>query len=139
MSEPNTTQNTILIPPDLYYKEYWLNTSFQDWSIESFDMFWIQQNPTLHQSQDRAHTSLGSELKILSKASDQRVAEKALLLQKLLKCKKSAEIIDIIWDRSEEIADSKVRLTLSELLTKTKVKTNIVSEIGDLGSSATSK
>ena len=48
-------------------------------------MFWIQQNPTLHQRQDRAHTSLGSELKILSKASDQRVAEKALLLQKLLK------------------------------------------------------
>ncbi|CAG8517668.1 8531_t:CDS:2, partial [Paraglomus brasilianum] len=45
-------------------------------------------------------------------------------------CKKSAEIIDIIWDRSKEIADSKVRLTLSELLTKT----NIIGEIGDLGS-----
>ena len=61
------------------------STSFQDWSIESFDMFWIQQNPTIHQKQDWAHTSLSSELKILSKASDQRVAEKALLLQKLLK------------------------------------------------------
>ncbi|CAG8664475.1 7970_t:CDS:10 [Ambispora leptoticha] len=134
MSEPNTTQDTILIPPNLYYKEYWLNTSFQDWSVESFDIFWIQQNPTLHQRQDRAHTSLAIELKILSEASDQRVAEKALLLHKSLKCKKSAEIIDIIWDQSKEIADSKVRLTLSELLTKTKIKTNIIGEIGDLGS-----
>ncbi|CAG8707289.1 12246_t:CDS:10, partial [Acaulospora morrowiae] len=158
MSEPNTTQNTILIPP-IFVIKYWLNTSFQDWSVESFDIFWIQQNPTLYQRQDRAHTSLVSELKILSKASDQRVVEKALLLRKLLKgwvlpnlmgkrsvmaslivilsrvyvdreyyaprCfrgRKSAEIIDIIWDRSKEIADSKVRLMLSELLTKNRNK-----------------
>ncbi|CAI2188514.1 1285_t:CDS:2, partial [Funneliformis geosporum] len=87
MSEPKSTQNTIFIPPNLYYE-------------------------------DRAHTSLATELNILSKASDQRVAEKALSLHKTLKCKKLSEINDIIWDRSEEIADSKVRLTLSELLAK---------------------
>ncbi|CAG8677642.1 18434_t:CDS:2 [Acaulospora morrowiae] len=49
MSELNAPQDTIILPPNLYYKEYWLNTSLQDWYVESFDIFWIQQNPTLHQ------------------------------------------------------------------------------------------
>ncbi|CAI2182184.1 15358_t:CDS:2 [Funneliformis geosporum] len=61
--------------------------------------------------EDRAHTSLAIELNILSKASDQRVAEKALSLHKSLKCKKLSEINDIIWDQSKEIADSKHAIT----------------------------
>jgi hypothetical protein len=39
----------------------------------------------MYQRQDHAHASLGNELNILSKASDQRVAEKAQILQKQLK------------------------------------------------------
>ncbi|CAG8657773.1 2051_t:CDS:2, partial [Ambispora gerdemannii] len=71
MSEPNTTQDTILIPPNLYYKvvRYILDPTKSN-------------SPS---KQDRAHTSLATESKILSEASDQRVAEKALLLHKLLK------------------------------------------------------
>jgi len=79
------TQNTVVIPSDLFYEEYWLNTNFQNWSVESFDVFWIQKNPLLYQKQDCAHASLGNELNILSEASDQRVAEKARILQKQLK------------------------------------------------------
>ncbi|CAB4382503.1 unnamed protein product [Rhizophagus irregularis] len=42
----------------------------------------------------------------------------------------SSEISNIVWKRSQEIAESKVRLTLSELLAKMNVKTVIVDEIG---------
>ncbi|CAB5361588.1 unnamed protein product [Rhizophagus irregularis] len=41
------------------------------------------------------------------------------------------EISNIVWKRSQEIAESKVRLTLSELLAKMNVKTVIVDEIGE--------
>ncbi|GES97734.1 hypothetical protein RCL_jg3511.t1 [Rhizophagus clarus] len=101
----------------------------KNWSIESFDIFWIQKNPNLHQKRDRARTSLARELCILSEASDQRVVEKTPSLQKQLK--NSSEVNNIVWNRSQEIAESKVRLTLSELLAKTNIEATIVDEIGD--------
>ncbi|CAH1766671.1 770_t:CDS:10, partial [Entrophospora sp. SA101] len=107
MSESNAKQNTIFIPPDLYYE-------------------------------DRAHTSLATELNILSRTSDQMVVEKVRSLQKQLK-NGSSEISDIVWNRSKEIAESKVRLSLSELLAKTNIKTAIVDEIGSSGSQSSSK
>ncbi|CAG8615648.1 3176_t:CDS:2, partial [Diversispora eburnea] len=41
-----------------------------------------------------------------------------------------SEICNIVWSKSKEIAESQVRLSLSELITKTSVKTAIVDEIG---------
>ncbi|CAG8735982.1 9654_t:CDS:10 [Cetraspora pellucida] len=134
MSEFNKfNAQEISIPSNLYYEDYWLNTNFQKWSIESFDIFWIQKNPAQHKKQDQAHSSLAKELNILSEASDQRVVEKVSLLKKQLKNGPS-EICDIVWSKSKEIAESQVRLSLSELITKTNVKTAIVDEIGGSGS-----
>ena len=67
------------------FVDYWLNTNFQKWSIESFDIFWIQENPAQHKKRYQAHSSLAKELNILSEASDQRVVEKVSLLKKQLK------------------------------------------------------
>ncbi|CAG8662769.1 4202_t:CDS:2, partial [Paraglomus brasilianum] len=134
MSEFNKfNAQEISIPSNLYYEDYWLNTNFRKWSIESFDIFWIQENPAQHKKQDQAHSSLAKELNILSEASDQRVVEKVSLLKKQLK-KRPSEICDIVWSKSKEIAESQVRLSLSELITKTNVKTAIVDGIGGSGS-----
>ncbi|CAG8478947.1 17359_t:CDS:2, partial [Funneliformis caledonium] len=70
---------------NLHYEEYWTNTSVEDWSIESFDVHWIQQNPRLHHRSAQVHASLGNELSILARRSDQRIADKAQSLQKQLK------------------------------------------------------
>ncbi|RHZ81429.1 hypothetical protein Glove_120g46 [Diversispora epigaea] len=117
------------LPPNLHYKEFWSETSIQNWSIESFDLFWIQNNPSQYQERIKAHSSLGDELIILTKASNQQVVEKAQILRKQLKSGPSG-ICDIIWSRSKEIAESQVHLSLSEVLAKMNVKTTIVNEIG---------
>ncbi|CAG8670851.1 21803_t:CDS:10, partial [Gigaspora rosea] len=130
----------------------------------------FNKNPKSYQDRDRAHASLAIELLNLSKSSDQRVVEKALLLQKRLKVslcemyntacqhvttplgafeegwttplgafeegwnQSSGEIVDPIWSRSKEIAESKVRLSLSEVLAKTNIKTTLTEEISSSGS-----
>ncbi|CAG8676897.1 3233_t:CDS:10 [Funneliformis mosseae] len=115
---------------NLHYEEYWTNTSVEDWSIESFDVHWIQQNPRLHHRSAQAHASLGNELSILARRSDQRIADKAQSLQKQLKNNPS-EIHKIIWERSEEIASSQVHLSLSEILAKVNIKKTLVDEISE--------
>ncbi|CAG8473424.1 2223_t:CDS:10 [Paraglomus brasilianum] len=117
-----------LLPNNLHHKDYWTSTGVKSWSIESFDLYWIQQNPRLCKKISRAHTSLGKELDLLFQSSDQQVVEKAQLLKRQLK-NGSSTIDNIIWNRSEEIVNSHVCLTYSEFLAKINIKTNIVDNI----------
>ncbi|CAG8591263.1 2823_t:CDS:10 [Paraglomus brasilianum] len=120
---------TISFPHGIRYKAYWANNDVNDWSVESFDMFWIQKNPFLHQRRAQARTALAKELGVLDTVSNQQVKDRVKSLRKQLK-KKSSKISKIVWERSEEIAKSKVGLTLSELIAKMDVKMTIVDEIG---------
>ncbi|CAJ0634669.1 4658_t:CDS:2 [Entrophospora sp. SA101] len=130
MTKSNSAKNDVVLPPNLYHEEYWTGTSFQNWSVESFDIFWIQKNPSLYRRQDLAHSALGNELAILARASDKRIADKAYLLKKQLNFKnESSQINKIIWERSKDIAESQIHLTLSELQTKTNIETSLIEEI----------
>ncbi|CAG8493138.1 5281_t:CDS:10 [Paraglomus occultum] len=117
------------LPSGLLYKEYWSITNTRDWSIESFDIHWIQKNPLLHENRIAAHASLGKELSLLSGVGDQEIADKTRSLQKQLK--RPSDIVEVIWERSDEIAKSQVRLTLSEVLAKVNIKVALVDEVGD--------
>ncbi|RUP47589.1 hypothetical protein BC936DRAFT_145560 [Jimgerdemannia flammicorona] len=159
------------LPNNLRHKGYWTSTDVESWSIESFDLYWIQQNPRLDRKFKRAHTSLGKELALLLKASDQTIVDKAQSLKKLLKTSGKvpcyyaprrsrgglrcaltrwggeawrfhslqvilprngpSKIDNIVWDRSEEIANSQVHLTFSEFLAKTNIKINLVDDIAN--------
>ncbi|CAI2189596.1 3506_t:CDS:10, partial [Funneliformis geosporum] len=81
---------------NLLHEEYWTNTSVEDWSIESFDVNWIQQKPRLHHRSAQAHASLGNELSILARSSDQRIANKAQALQKQIKVNIKKTLVDNI-------------------------------------------
>ncbi|RUS30676.1 hypothetical protein BC938DRAFT_479091 [Jimgerdemannia flammicorona] len=72
------------LPNNLRHKGYWTSADVESWSIESFDLYWIQQNPRLDKKFVRAHTSLGNELDVLLQAPDQRIVDKARSLKKLL-------------------------------------------------------
>ncbi|RUS20973.1 hypothetical protein BC937DRAFT_93943 [Endogone sp. FLAS-F59071] len=65
------------LPNNLRHKGYWTSANVESWSIESFDLYWIQQNPRLDKKFVRAHTSLGNELDVLLQAPNQKIVDKA--------------------------------------------------------------
>lgn len=52
---------------------------------------------------------------------------------------RSSEIDDLIWSRGKEIAESKVRLSVSEILAKTNIQVSLTDEISSSGSQSSSE
>ncbi|CAJ0885087.1 7767_t:CDS:2 [Entrophospora sp. SA101] len=128
MTKSNSAKNDVVLPPNLYHEgEVFFSPII---ACTFWDIYQLPICRILDRRQDLAHSALGNELAILARASDKRIADKAYLLKKQLNFKnESSQINKIIWERSKDIAESQIHLTLSELQTKTNIETSLIEEI----------